>query len=413
MARIGAMRIGGRGAKPGDPVVFSVAFDLTQAPKSGFVYRPDGTSWETEIRAGQRSVVARTTEDLARSALLAAGLEYAQRCLDIVCFETRNDLLLANPGDTHVLVFRRDGQVVLQHVDITTVSLGVGSITAVVRDKAGNIKEQPALPPVWTPGLRFYRLSQGSTDLYEAYRNLFLGLEALLDTICPTRKGEGERKWLLRALSAVSSEAGLRAVVPPGTTDPAAHIVETQWDRIRCRLFHAKPSVAGRPIALPDPEQVTAAYEGLIRIWRQIAQGCLSVRSGGGGAFTYAGFTMMMDAGLSKGVTMYCSEDDTPPAKTDSAISPLGKHVFPFDATTYLGTTAPGRVGLLGSSTMRASGMLPMIHRIGATVAEKMVLIGGITAGVEISGVDVFESLQTAQLRNLGLPRMVFGVDPG
>src|SRR5439155_26947427 len=105
MARIGRLSMGGRGSAPGAPAVFAVAFDLTHDPESDFLYRPDGTSWEVEIKAGLRSVVARTTDMLERSEFLAMALEYAQRCLDIVSFEKRSGLLLANSGNADIVLF--------------------------------------------------------------------------------------------------------------------------------------------------------------------------------------------------------------------------------------------------------------------------------------------------------------------
>jgi hypothetical protein len=194
--------------------------------------------------------------------------------------------------------------------------------------------------------------------------------------------------------------------------DPVAYIAGTQYDHIRLRLFHAKGSGTGKALDLPDPEEVGSAYERLIRIWRQIAERCLSVRSGGGGAMTYGGFKMMMDRSLSSGLTMYMTEDDSPLNKADAAINPRGRPLIPFQETKYLGDTAPGRVSLLGSLPLGAVENLPVIHRIGVQKDGALLLVGGVTGGLEISGVDVFESLQTLRLRNLGLPKTIFGADP-
>jgi hypothetical protein len=293
-------------------------------------------------------------------------------------------------------------------VDESTVGMGVDA-EVVATDKDGNIKRQPVPVPIWTPGLRFYRLSQACRNLYDAYRNLFLGLEALLDTLCQKDRNEGERAWLLRALSTIAHNAGLQELVPPGTADPAAFIVGTQYDHIRLRLFHAKPSSTRKALDLPHPEEVTSAYERLIRIWRQIAQRCLSIRSGGSGAFTYGGFKMMMDNALSTGLTMYFSEDDSPATKGDTEISPQGRAVVAFDQTVYLSETAPGRVSFTGSLSSEGGRDLPRIYRIGTKVGGSLICVGRITGGVDIAGVDVFESVQTIRLRNVGLPRTVFG----
>jgi len=202
------------------------------------------------------------------------------------------------------------------------------------------------------------------------------------------------------------------SAAPSGITQVSTNPGQVQYDHIRLRLFHAKPSRTGKTLDLPDPEEVGSAYERLIRIWRQIAERCLSVRSGGSSAMTYVGFRMMMDGVLSSGLTMYMTEDDSPFNKDDRAVSPLGKRLYPFQETRYVGETAPGRVAILGSSSPAAGDDMPIIHRIGVSNDRSVLLVGVITDGLKISGVDVFESVQTLRLRNLGLPKTAFGADP-
>jgi hypothetical protein len=292
MARLGKIALGGHGivGRLGNPIVSAVAFNLSEPSPLDYVYVPSGERWEIELKGGQSTIVARTPEHIDRPTLLAYGLEQAQRTLDLVSFEGRHNILIQAGGDGHTLLFRRGDQLVLQHVDVS--SLGVSlSAQVVVKDQDGKvIPPAPPPPPVWTPGLRFYRMSQASQDLYEAFRNLFLGFEALLDTICPKRPAERERDWLLRAMRAVGTVVNLSHFAPSSCTDPPAYIVGTQYDHIRCRLFHAKLADGDIPLDIPDPEEVASAYERLVPIWRQIARDCLSVRGGGGGAMTYAGF---------------------------------------------------------------------------------------------------------------------------
>jgi len=78
-------------------------------------------------QGGQRSIVARNNRPARTLRDPGTGLEYAQRCLDIVSFEKRNEAILAYPGDTHVVLFRRDNALVLQHVDVSTVGVGFGA----------------------------------------------------------------------------------------------------------------------------------------------------------------------------------------------------------------------------------------------------------------------------------------------
>jgi hypothetical protein len=410
MARIGDIVIGGNNSIgiSGAPILSGVAFDLLDGPEFDFTYIPDGTSWEVELKARQPTVVARTTDRLSRSDVLSTGLEYAQRCLDLMAFERRSEATLAGPGDSHVLLFSRNGALVLQHVDVYPCGVSVKAVV-VARDKHGNSLSPNVAPPVWTPGLRFYRLSQTSRDLYEAYRNLFLGLEALLYAVVPKAKKEGEKKWLLRALSQIAAQTNLEELVPKGVTNSPAYIVDTQYDDIRCRLFHAKPSASGKLLDLPDPEKVSAAYEQLVRIWRKIAQSCLFVRGGGGGAMTYVGFKSMFDNAFSNNLSLYCTEDPSPPKKTDTEISPLGKAVHAFHEVKYLGETAPGRVSIVGSQPVDQASTSVSVFRICTKVGDSLFTAGYVERGLDIRDVDIFESLQIFRLVNLDLPKVGFG----
>jgi hypothetical protein len=411
MAKIGNIPLGGHNTVgiSGAPMLCGVAFDLVEKAPTDFTYTPDGTLWEVELRAGQSKVVARTALELERTDVLSAGLEWTQRCLDLLSFEQRSDTVLATPGDTHLLLFVRDRVLVLQHVVVSSLGVSV-NVEAIVKDKDGNVKAQAPPPVVWTPGLRYYRLSQASRDLYEAYRNLFLGLEALLDTICPKTPKEREREWLLRAISEVGKQVNLKHFVPSGINDPPAYIVRTQYNNIRCRLFHAKAPSAGNSLnIIPKPEEVALAYKQLVKLWRQIAQDCLLARRGSGGGMTYVGFKMMMDNALSNKLSMYFTQDPSPAKKADTKVSPLGKKIYPFRDVAYHGETAPGRVSFLGSHPISKLDNLPIVHRICAKTRDALMTACCIEEGLEMSDVDVFESLQTIRLRNRDLPKIAFG----
>lgn len=411
MAKIGNIPLGGHSTVgiSGAPMLCGVAFDLVEKAPTDFTYTPDGTLWEVELRAGQSKVVARTALELERTDVLSAGLEWTQRCLDLLSFEQRSNMVLTTPGDTHLLLFVRDRALVLQHVIVSSLGVSV-NVEAIVKDKDGNVKVQAPLPVVWTPGLRYYRLSQASRDLYGAYRNLFLGLEALLDTICPKTPKEREREWLLRAISEVGKQVNLKHFVPSGINDPPAYIVRTQYNNIRCRLFHAKAPSAGNSLnIIPKPGEVVLAYKQLVKLWRQIAQDCLLARRGSGGGMTYVGFKMMMDNALSNKLSMYFTQDPSPAKKADTKVSPLGKKIYPFRDVAYHGETAPGRVSFLGSHPISKLDNLPIVHRICAKTRDALMTACCIEEGLEMSDVDVFESLQTIRLRNRDLPKIAFG----
>ena len=404
MAKLGSIALGGRGLGSG------VAFQLSSPAPLSHLYAPAGERWEVEAHKGEATIVARTPDALNRSDVLARGLEQVQRALDLLSFEKRENLLVKRPGDDHVVVFFRDGAYIVQHVVVSALTMGL-DLNVVIRDKDGNIVPPNPLPPsVWTPGLRFYRLSQSSSDLYDAYRCLWLGLETLLDTICPKHPAEREREWLLRALSDVGTRMDLARFVPANCTDSVAYIVGTQYDHIRCRLFHAKTAQETHlPIDVPDPEEVAAAYERLIRLWRDIAERVLSVQPGRTGAVTYSGFKMMLDNAFADRLTMYFTDDSSPVSKEDTEVSPGGHAVFGFANVTYLSETAPGRVSFLGSQPLENLETLPVIHRICSKAHDALMTCWSSEEGLYPDDVDFLESHQTIRLVNRDLPRVVFG----
>jgi hypothetical protein len=406
MAGVGSIKLGGHGFGCG------VAFQLSAPAPISHIYIPAGENWEIEMHEGETNIIARTPDFLNRPDVLRRGLEQVQRCLDLLSFEKRLNLILKRAGDEHIVIFSKNTDLILQHVDVSPITMGI-SATVELRDKNGSVlPPNPSPPPVWIPGLRFYRLSQSNTDLYDAYRCLWLGLEALLDIICPKSKGERENGWLYRALSDVEKTIDLKQFVPTsftGCTDSVAFIIGTQHDHIRCRLFHAKIVSPVSNADIPDPEEVSSAYERLLRLWREIAIRCLSVRSGGGGAVTYVGFKMMLDNALGNGLTMYFTDDPTPVKKEDNEVSPNGRPVFQFSDVSYLSETAPGRVSFVGSQPLCGVSPLPVVHRICSKAGDSLMTGWSTEQPLYLDGIDYLESHQTFRLINRDLPRVIFG----
>lgn len=93
----------------------------------------------------------------------------------------------------------------------------------------------PLSPPPFDyhPALRYYRLSQLTDDLFDAFRNAYLALEYLVSEVSPKNPGESEQNWLARVLG------GTLAPVLPGGTD-VIKFVESVYTFGRLPLFHAK-----------------------------------------------------------------------------------------------------------------------------------------------------------------------------
>lgn len=97
------------------------------------------------------------------------------------------------------------------------------------------VQPPPSPPPLIQhhPALRYYRLSQLSDDLFDAFRNAYLALEYLASEESPKGPNESEPKWLLRVLG-----GPLASILPGGIDVPV--FVESAYKFGRLPLFHAK-----------------------------------------------------------------------------------------------------------------------------------------------------------------------------
>jgi hypothetical protein len=365
--------------------------------------------WIVESAVGKSTIVARSTQAIGRQEAIAAGTECIQRYLDLLSYERFKVSELAGIGGSHVLLYTEGNRRVVEIMATDDLVLGV-SVTGVVYDRDGNPKPTPpGPPPVWTPALRFYRLSQASSDLYEAYRNLWLGLEALLSAISAKRADEGERKWLRRVLAEIGARIDVRPLLPD-SRDLADYMLADQYERMRCYLFHAKPEDGMAAPTLPDPEALSLAYAQLIRIWRDIAHHLIGVRQGGMGVVTYEGFRALLLTPFSSGLGVVYSDARAPAANGDTKINPGGTARIELKNPRYQDGAMPGLVSVSASLLMESKDSLPELWRFGCEVGPEKTLfcVGRVEGGLGLSGVDQLDVLQVFRLKNASSPKVSF-----
>lgn len=408
MATVDGFLLGGR-AGPEDRADHgaAIAYRL-QAPCQ--VSRSDEIDgWIVESIAGKSTIVARSPQPLNRREAIAAGTESIQRYLDFLSYERFTVSGLDGVGTGHVLLYTKDNRRIAEIMATSDLRMGL-SVAATVYDHEGNPKPTPPDPSaVWTPALRFYRLSQASSDLYEAYRNLWLGLEALLSTISAKRAGEGERKWLRRVLVEVAARIDVRPSLPD-SRDLADYMLVDQYERMRCYLFHAKPEGGVAAPTLPDPELLALAYAQLIRIWRDIAHHLIGVRQGGIGVVTYEGFRALLLRPFSSGLGVVYSDARAPAGNEDSQINPGGAARIELQDAHYQDGAMPGLVSVSASLPMAAQGSLPELWRFGCEIGPGKTLfcVGRVEGGLGLSGVDQLDVLQVFRLKNASSPKVSF-----
>lgn len=402
------INIGGRDNLTGS-ITFrsSVVFSLKSVCKVDKVFSFQDNQWEVEVKSDNHSIVARCCCNLPVDKILSRGLELCQQALDLLSVEKKGDFQINSPGEEHIILFIKKDMVVLREISLTDLSIGMkASIT--ILDKDGSIIPEPPAPQIsWIPAFRFYRLSQGSSDLFEAYRNLFLGLEAILNHLCPKRAKEGEKQWLRRALGMISDTIQLSDIIQDVNDDPVENFIITQYENVRCKLFHAKGDRAIIPHQDLNPVLISKAYNNLITIWRKIASVYYNIPGGGGGV-THQGFKFMMDAGFKKGFTFIASNDKTPPTKEDTEINPRIKDIYSYNYNEYDNDFIPGKVLLKGTMKKANVSKAKVIYKTGVKVEDIVCSIHFIPDGLNINGIDRFESHQVVRLINSGMPKMVF-----
>lgn len=198
-----------------------VAFELKRPARENT--RVHVGSWLVSTAKNSAVLVARGRVSSYETAVRAA-LPRAEHALDKMSVRGIDDLLLAKADDEYVAWWRSSYGTTLRIVSTSFQTLGTINFTATLRDAAGRIVKSPKAPKLpWHQSYRFFRLSQTTTDLFDAYRNAYLALESILADQTPQRrrapgqKGEQEGEWLQRALLATGVNLAQFIAAPPGT----------------------------------------------------------------------------------------------------------------------------------------------------------------------------------------------------
>jgi hypothetical protein len=337
-------------------------------------------AWEVEAVKDSGLVVARGGDATDAPAAFSTGLLTAQKGLDLMCLRGGNNLVLRHFDENFIVWWPEPAGLVVRIVSLAPVRIDVPPITATVTDAAGNVQPpQPPTPPEWHESFRYFRLSQTSDDLFDAYRNAYLALESVLSDICPQqtdaagRVTEGEGAWFRRALAQADALTPLASVVPAGSGDPVQYLWDELYRDMRSAMSHAK---SGRKILLPqdntERRAVTESLKRLAGLYLELAEAHLGARRMGGG-MTTAGFRMAFGSTVDS-MTVSVSDDEAPFSKADLTPNPGGGSLHVLTVDSALETTDSFLVTKRWSAPGAHLSGLPFIRRVVGTID------GGITA---------------------------------
>lgn len=338
------------------------AFGLVASPRESQSIGHEG--WQVQVAPEFPSVIVRGGTEANYEDALQASLAIAQRGLDLMSVHGANDLVIKGIDEDHLIWWPDVSGLTIRAVSLAPITIDVPPVSVLVTDSQGRPKAQlPPSPPIWHESFRYFRLSQTSDDLFDAYRNAYLALESVLSSIAPQtpnaqgKVSEGEGAWFRRALAAANSLVPLASLVPAGTQDPLKYLFDDLFVDMRSAMSHSK---SGRAILLPQDDaerrSVTESLGRLVSLYLKLAEAQLRVRRVGGGMFA-GGFKMLFSSALDH-MTVWVSADESafdrssPPAldpNTMRELDPSGQAESPRPfVLTRLWTAPAERLAELG-----------------------------------------------------------------
>ncbi|WP_150007452.1 hypothetical protein [Iodidimonas nitroreducens] len=210
----------------------------------------------------------------AQQEIHISAYRLAEQALDVIAAQSFDISEIMNPLREYCIWWKGEDGIVLRSVSTMRFAPQM-HFKVEILDPDGNRRTQQKPTLSWHPSLAYFRRAQAATDLHEAYRNLFLALEALLSEVCPWSRGDGERRWLQAALKHVVEGYGLdmRKYITRLRGNPYRQFIKEQYSVRRCALFHAK--LSERPIIpgdIKDREELVRAADNLNKLYIELAK---------------------------------------------------------------------------------------------------------------------------------------------
>lgn len=266
MATLGEIVIADKNSHLGS----GVAFLLNQKCELSEVIRFD-PDHEVEVRKGSPYIVAHTQGMSHINDVFSNGYELAQKGLDLISIMGKSNLSIRNGSYEYIAWWREGSEQILRVVAFAKSPFLMEMLGLKFNQTVASPK------PIYHESLRYFRLSQVTDDLFDAFRNMYLSFELLLEHIEPKRKREAEGDWLRRALGSVNKVVSLEQAYSCANSDVVSDIYNNIYKKTRCSIFHAKNKSRLLPQNLIDRKQVAEGLEILTNIVLLLAKKWLKV----------------------------------------------------------------------------------------------------------------------------------------
>ena len=394
----------------------SITFDLGDGLDSGIallLIKPPEQEITIKYRdcvllasPGTPHVVCRFSRARSHDDAYSQGSLLVQEALDLLSMTGRGDLVTREAEDEYFVWWAATTERALALVTTATFSIKVGPVSVTVKDAQGNVVHPTPVIPRHHIGFRFFRLSQASDDLYDAYRNMYLAFESLLSSRYPKTKGL-EIDWLRQSLTAASTDLSLASVVPAGTPDIISHVLRIIYEGARLPLFHAKD---GKAYFAPvhnasDREEVVKALTTLTHIVTHMSDKWYSARRIGG--WVNLKIFEEQSRSLFSGASFVFSDNPEFTLQDDLNSESVKNGIrFPATFSETFGTDPRHNVkGELYVSSLADRGPLHALY----LVNDKSPLIGiSPETTVNLNGFDSFQMCVFVRGRNASSPKYIY-----
>lgn len=351
--------------------------------------------WSITVGKGSKQLIVEGPDELDNyEDAFAASFERAQAALDLLAATRGLGFNIEEVDSDHVVWWTKDGGIWMRDVTVADLHfvLTVGGTVTGADGVPVSAIRAPVVP--WHESMRYFRLSQTTQDLFDAYRNLYLAVESLLSTIVPpissgSDRAEPEGKWLRRALEVIHpSMIDFSTYLPRSSSDPVSDIIDDLYVDTRTKLFHAKPDRNNLlPHAADGREAVLASFQRLGRFYCDMLQNQFGIRRPTSGisddAFKLVGAVDRV---------IKLSDDQTQADVKDKTINPSGGASLSIPTHQVPDEVLPGIVSWLGEiPAVEVLKYMKTINRVGLFDGENLMVISEHSPGLELTGASVYQ----------------------
>jgi hypothetical protein len=338
--------------------------------------------------------------------LLEEAVAHAQRALDLLAIQGIAAVPLADPDARNSLIWNAGRETRLRIWVVTPLPVTIGPAVVSV---SGQLPASPSARQ-WDESYRYFRHSQTTDDLFDAFRNQYLALESLLSQMAPpvvrppnvlsrawaavrgvsaASRFEPENAWLRRALLKAHNRVPLTPFIQ-ATPSKAPKKMASALRRVRNAVFHAKRGAPSHiPYEAESRAQVADMLDRIGRMYVALTSQVLGVNFGSGG-MTHAGFESMCKALLPQDV--HVTDDPSPGKEDDTAVNPLGGKRMVLKSWHDASLDAPFFMAVRGeASAAEVAARVGSVRRIATTHAGNLAMYDTLERPLSLEEVDMLD----------------------